>query len=180
MRRPFLAILAASALALAACADQTPTAAPAAPRATQAALDVSCVTTGTATYTPGLLLTPQTVTVDAGYTLAPCVSGDPTLTSGTVDEGGTGTRSCLDLAASRSGTSTIHWNNGQTSTFRYDLVVNNVAGQLVLVATGTVTAGLFAGSAVVRQSTQPAVNVLDCLQPPGITRRSGAGVFEIL
>jgi hypothetical protein len=176
-------LAAAAALALTACSDQTPTAArqaPAAPRLTMGVPRLTCAGTQTATFSPGLLLTPQTVTIGLDAVMAPCVSAeDPTLTSGTQSLSFATTQSCLDLVPA-SGTKTYQWSNGQSSTFTFTAVKSNTGGQYVAVATGTITAGQFVGSTAVEQTTGPAPNLLNCLAPPGITSRFNTVVLEIL
>lgn len=176
-------LAAAASLVVAACSDQTPTAArqaPAAPRLDVGVPHLTCAGTQMATFSPGLLLTPQTVTIGLNAVMAPCVSPDaPTLTSGTQSLTFATIQSCLDLVPA-SGTKTYQWNNGQSSTFTFTAVKSNTGGQYVAVATGTITAGLFAGSTAVEQVTGPAPSPLDCLQPPGLTSRFNTIVLEIL
>jgi hypothetical protein len=184
MKAPLL-LLAGAVLVLAACADQTPTAprsaGPLAPRPDLGILKLTCVATTTTTYSPGVLLTPRSVTIGNNTILAPCVSlDDPTLTSGTSVTEVVRTRSCLDPLASGSAAVTYHWNNGQSSTFTFNEVSSTTGALVTVVATGTITAGQFAGRTAVRQVTGPSLNLLDCLQEPGITSRFQTGVFEIL
>jgi hypothetical protein len=177
--------LAVAALALVACSDLThPDGRATAPRAPQTDLSVgSVVCSGTLsnTYTPGILVTPRTVSLQRNLILAPCVSlSDTTLTSG-ISSGTSNTSvSCLTVAVPQSGVNTITWNNGQTSVFTFNQIVNNIGGQATLTATGTITAGQFAGHTAVRQATGPSINVLDCLQEPGITSRFYLVQFTIL
>jgi hypothetical protein len=177
--------LAVAALALVACSDLTLTdgraTPPGAPRADLSVGSVVCSGTLSNTYTPGILLTPRTVTLQRNLILAPCVSlSDPTLTSGTSSGTSNTSVSCLNVAVPQSGVNTITWNNGQSSVFAFNQVVNNIGGQATLTATGTITAGQFAGHTAVRQATGPSVNILDCLGEPGITSRFYLVQFTIL
>jgi hypothetical protein len=59
--------------------------------------------------------------------------------------------------------------------------VTTSTGVLVtVVSTGTITAGEFAGSTAILQITGPSLELLSCLQEPGITSRFQTVVFEIL
>jgi hypothetical protein len=177
-------LAAAAALAVAACSDRTPTGArqaPDTPRMHLGLPHLTCVGTQTATFTPGLLLTPRTVSTKLSSVFSPCVSpDDPTLTSGTLSLTFTTSQSCLDLPYAASGTKTYHWNNGQSSSFTFNAVAQNLGGQFVVVSTGTITAGQFAGSPAVEQITGPTAELLDCLAPPGLTSRFNTVVLEIL
>jgi hypothetical protein len=135
----------------------------------------------TNTYSPGILLTARTVTIHRNLILGPCVSlEDATLTSGTSTGNTSREVSCLGVVEPQSGTNTINWNNGQSSTFTYNQVVNDLLGQTTLTATGTITAGEFAGHTAIRQATGPSINLLDCLSEPGITSRFYLVQFTIL
>ncbi|MBB5867481.1 hypothetical protein F4553_000860 [Allocatelliglobosispora scoriae] len=109
-----------------------------------AGVDLICGGTNTATFTPGLTLTAQTVHIDAVGTLTSCVSSDAAITSGTYTASGNGTLSCL--TGGHAGQFTISWNTGAYSTIAF---TNSVAvrplGEVVVLATGTVTSGEFAG-----------------------------------
>ncbi|MEU4742645.1 hypothetical protein AB0G02_19580 [Actinosynnema sp. NPDC023658] len=128
-------------------------------------VDVSCgpPSSQTNTYSPPLTATPQTVVVNssARYT---CVSaGVPALTSGTrtVEVSSPG-RSCLDLLTGFPVTLTITWNTGQTSTLSGSSTVATAGATHVVTMTGTVTAGLFAGDAVVSTAISPSAPILLC------------------
>jgi hypothetical protein len=121
-----------------------------APAPAHALGQLTCAGSSGQTFTPGLTNTPTPTLIEYQDVLGPCVSAtDPTLTSGT----GSGTRSltysCTSLLGGGSATRTFHWNNGQSSTFTYTHTRNVVAGQLVILQTGTITAGEFAGSSAV-------------------------------
>ena len=143
-------------------------------------LDLTCGGTEAITLSPGLLLTPQTVTVTSNYLYTPCVSAsDPTLTAGVIHTSATATLSCLQPNSSFSGTRTFTWNNSQTSVFAFNETFTTVGAQYVDIRTGTITSGEFAGDTVVETVTGPTVNLLDCLAPPGITSRTSVITLEI-
>ncbi|RLK53943.1 hypothetical protein [Actinokineospora cianjurensis] len=92
-----------------------------APAAHAAVGSVTCTGSSHVTYTPGLTLTPQTVTVTETDTVPSCTSTDPTLTS--VITGGAYSypapgAACnyVEVNPAGGGSLTIHWNNSQTST----------------------------------------------------------------
>ncbi|MEU4740456.1 hypothetical protein AB0G02_08285 [Actinosynnema sp. NPDC023658] len=129
-------------------------------------LDVTCTAPSSQndTFTPPLTLAPQNVTVGIKAQYGPCVSlSNPAVTSGSTTVSalvpGLG---CLELLNSGSLTFTIVWNTGQTSTISSNYTVDIVGAALVVTRTGTVTSGLFAGSAVLQVITGPAVDVLLC------------------
>lgn len=137
-------------------------------------IEITCTGTADNALSPGLLLIPQTVATQNTYTYDPCLSGAvPALTSGLTQFGGAGTLSCLQPLGSASNSQTIVWNDSSTTTYQYTSTFTTVAGQFQAVKTGTVTSGRFLGDTVVETVTGPALNLLDCLAPPGITSRSG-------
>ncbi|MER5261812.1 hypothetical protein ABTZ99_07005 [Actinosynnema sp. NPDC002837] len=131
-------------------------------------LDVTCTPPSSQndTFTPPLTVTPQNVIVRSTAQYGPCVSlSNPAITSGsTLRTTTVPGLSCLDLLSSGSSTSTIIWNTGQTSTVSVSVnfTATIVGAALVVARTGTVTSGLFAGSAVVQTLTGPATDVLLC------------------
>jgi hypothetical protein len=141
--------------------------------------DVTCAGTATVTISPGLTYTPQTVHYTTNLIYSPCVSSDPTLTASssgsTVDFPGA---SCLMYPFAGSGSFTLSWNNGNTSTFAYNATTTIVAGQVVLTRTGTITAGEFQGDTAIRVVTYPALNPLDCLTT-GVTSQIGVVALSI-
>lgn len=144
------------------------------------ALDVTCVGTQTVTYTPGLTLQPVSQSIDINYIFAPCVSATvPELTSGLASGSMTRVVSCLALAEPGSAASTFVWNTGQSSVFSYNRTVTIVAGTSVVTLTGAITSGLFAGDTAIVVIAGPAINLLDCLQPPGVTSRSSVVTVTI-
>jgi hypothetical protein len=100
--------------------------------------------------------------------------GTPAVISGTSNSSfPAAPTSCLRVLNPGSGSKTVTWNTGQTSTFSYNKVSSNV-GSNVVTETGIITSGLFAGSTAVETVTG-AADTLQCLSPPGLTDR-----FELL
>jgi hypothetical protein len=129
-------------------------------------LDVTCTPPSSAvsTYSPPLTNTPQLASSTFSFQLGPCVSpSEPSLTSGSFARSTPPRlRSCVDLLASGSGSDTIVWNTGQTSTISVNRTTTVVGAALVVTQTGTVTSGLFQGDTVLITQTGPAVDVLTC------------------
>ncbi|MCK2218204.1 hypothetical protein MF672_031095 [Actinomadura sp. ATCC 31491] len=147
----------------------------AAPSAHAAVVDVTCPTgTQYSTYDPGLTYTARTTTFTAQGSLAPCVSSShPQIVGATFTAAGTGTASCT--TASFADRSVYTWNTGQQSVVEGTLAINiKPDGQTVLVRVGTVVGGLFEGATVVQTKVLPALDLLACLTPQGLTSDSGA------
>lgn len=129
-------------------------------------LDVTCIPPSSvnATYSPPLTNTPQASASSLSWQLGPCVSASvPDLTSGTHSAANAPReRTCLELLGARSGTRTITWNTGDTSTLSMNGTTTVVGALLVVTYTGTVTSGLFAGDTVVATQTGPATDILLC------------------
>lgn len=143
-------------------------------------LDVTCAGTQTVTYTPGLVLQPSPQSIHFNNILAPCVSATvPELTSGVSIGTAMRTASCLDLVEPDSSVATFTWNTGQSSVFSYNRTVTTVGGTTIVTLTGVITSGLFAGDTAINITSGPAIDVLDCLQPPGVTSRSGVVALTI-
>lgn len=144
-----------------------------------AGTDAVCRGTQTTTYKPGLTLapTPQAVTTTSTYANCELLS-EPGLTTGT--SGGTAvqTLSCLDPLKAGSGSVTITWNTGETSTFTFTRTVTRAAGETVVTGTGTITAGKFAGRAAEEVIVGPTLDTLKCIRE-GITERIGVTTLTI-
>lgn len=141
--------------------------------------DLTCTENDSATYSPGLLNTPQTVNVTVHNTLNCLSLSDPTLTSGTLSLSVHGlTRSCTDLLASTTGHYTLRWNNGNTSTISYSITANYANGTLVVTEKGTVTAGEFTGDGSLHIATEPGLDLTVCNSAPGLTHANGTGTTD--
>ena len=101
---------------------------------------VACLISGTATLSPPITTKSQATSYTFTGKLSPCKSTDATIKSGTVAASGAGKLSCVN--GSSTGTATVNWNNGKTSTVAFSTtdVLNLVIVQ------GKVTAGEFAGT----------------------------------
>jgi hypothetical protein len=126
-------------------------------------LDVTCAGSEFVTYSPALTNVEQAVTVTASTSLAPCVSlSTPGLISGSGFLQAVITRQCLDLLDPGPFTRNVTWNTGQTSSLTGNGSSSIVGASLVVVFTGSVTAGLFAGDTFVNTITAPATDITLC------------------
>ncbi|MDQ2589160.1 hypothetical protein [Saccharothrix yanglingensis] len=140
--------------------------------------DLTCTENESVSYSPGLLTTRRSVDVSVDNVLSCTSLTDPAVTGGRVRAVVRGLdRSCTDLAASGSGSYTITWNTGETSTIGYTRSANYVLGTLVIVESGTVTAGKFTGDSVTHVVELLNLNLLACLSEPGLTAASGIGTY---
>lgn len=153
----------------------------AAPAQAEPAVDVTCVGTETETFTPGLTLLQQDVTVGFDVKLIVCESSSqPGITSGTsVSTYLAREVSCLRIASAGSGSAVIVWNDGRTSTFAYNLTASSVNGTTVAIQTGTITAGLFAGRSATRVITSPNLDLLACATPQGVRSKFATVTFTV-
>ncbi|MEA2843024.1 MAG: hypothetical protein QOJ69_695 [Actinomycetota bacterium] len=136
---------------------------------------VTCSGSEAATYNPGLQLTPRTVTLNVNATFGPCISTNPAISSGTAGTppgGVPATLSCNSLLGTASGQAVIHWNNGTTTRYSFNRSSQTVLGQLITTASGPVIAGEFLGRSVSLTAVSPALNLLDCIRPSGLTSRT--------
>jgi hypothetical protein len=98
----------------------------------------------TVTYSPGVTLTPQTITYTINGSLSPCVSLSTGITSGTFTSTGTASLSCIAPGSNFNGDIYFTWSNGKKSTVLINSVVDVRLGvAIVLTMTGPVTHGLF-------------------------------------
>jgi hypothetical protein len=111
-----------------------------------------CVLAGTATFASPVKATPASNSYTFSGTLSSC-KGTTSVKSGTVTASGSGKLSCAE--GTTSGTASISWNTGQTSSVAFS-TTSATAATLIK---GTVTGGLFAGSptagAIVFETTTP-------------------------
>jgi hypothetical protein len=150
----------------------SPSAAPAAPG------DLTCTENESVSYSPGLLNTRRPVDVSVNNILSCTSLTEPAVTGGHVQATIRGlNRSCTDLGASGSGSYTITWNTGETSSISYNRSANYVLGTLVIVENGTVTAGKFTGDSTTHVVELLTLNLLACLTEPGLTTTSGIGTY---
>jgi hypothetical protein len=127
----------------------------------------TCEGSQTVAYSPGMSLKPRQVTIDGTATLSHCTSSaDPTITGGRSAFHAAGMFSCLSGTAS--GTRTITWNNGRTSTLSFTSSVSVNAGESVVAVRGTVTDGEFDGQKWSAVSTMFASRPAACATPEGV------------
>lgn len=154
------------------------------PAAHAAVGSVTCTGSSHVTYTPGLTLTPQTVTVHETDTVPSCTSTDATISSVITApfSYSVPNASCnsIELNPGGGGTLVVHWNNGQTSTLT-GLIgeLTATAGIVQNTATGTVTAGEFTGATAVISWVYVLVNPLLCLLPGGLAAQDGTILVQI-
>lgn len=142
---------------------------------------VICGGTTTTEFSPGLLLTAQTVTYEESNIFSPCVSTThPSLTAGNSVRPPIDLElSCLSFQDASTSTRTINWNTEQSSLFRFNSTSSNIGGQTVLTRTGFIESGLFAGANAVQTITSPSLDLASCLFPPGIEERLGVTTLSI-
>lgn len=134
-------------------------------------VDLTCLGTNDATFSPGLTFTTQTVDIEAEGAYTDCV-GDSEVAPGTYTATGEGTMSCL--AGGHAGEFTITWNTGEHSTIAFtNTVAVRPGGEVVVVATGEVLAGKFDGARYDGTFTLFHLDPLACLHPPGVGSASG-------
>ncbi|MGV9314181.1 hypothetical protein ACWDR0_18670 [Streptomyces sp. NPDC003691] len=173
-RIPAVAGVPALALAMVVAAPAAPVAASASPAL------VTCVGSTTVAFSPGLTNTEQTVSVSGQDTANLCVSlTHPQLTSFVAPFSGTATQSCTSLFAGGSGTETLHWNNGTTSTWEYTNSFSNVNGTKVGTSTGPITSGTLAGAEVTQTITFPNTDLSACSTPSGLTGLTGLDTWTL-
>ncbi|HEV8624130.1 MAG TPA: hypothetical protein VG034_06715 [Acidimicrobiia bacterium] len=129
-----------------------------------------CGRTGQATITPGLTMIPKRFSVADNGTIGPCQMPDGSTQSGTVAASGRGTGSCGSVTIS--GTFTISWSSGKTSTGAVEVVS---AGPAFFI-TGTVAEGLFAGEPVISVIFPTAADPSACAST-GLQEASYQGVI---
>lgn len=175
------ATAALSALLLAMAGLSLSAAAPA-----QAAVDLVTCPLGTesTTYSPGLKYptTPApNVSFNATGTVGPCVSLDLNHTSGAVSFTGSGPLNCL--GGNSSGTGAIDWANAGAATTHFAFTGGlslRPNGVTVLLLTGTVTSGDYAGHKLVATITLLSTDITACLSPSGLTSSSGPITITIV
>jgi len=142
-------------------------------------LDLMCTGTESATYSPGLTLSTQSVTVTASHTYTSCSGSDPSVTSGSDGRMLRNNISCLTLADGGAGTLSLAWNNGRTSMFNFNRLVTHPVGETVVAYVGSITSGEFAGDNAVLTVTSATLDAAACIAPPGVPGSSGLAVLVV-
>ncbi len=119
-------------------------------------------------FTPPVTLEPQTVTIDKRTDYRWCYSpGAPDVVSGELVRLLTRTDSCPQALGTGSLSQTITWNTGETSTISFLRTPTLVHGIYKVTFVGTVTAGLFAGSAAKQVYVANGRDLQRCLDGKG-------------
>ncbi|MFI0421016.1 hypothetical protein [Spongiactinospora sp. 9N601] len=156
-----------------------PVAVPAA-AATAAATLINCLGTTTVSFSPGLTTTPRSVVTSGQDDATTCLSlTHPGLTSFVGPFSGTATQSCTTFFGSGSGTETLYWNDGTTSTWHYTNDFANVNGTKVGASTGRISSGALAGAEVTQTITFANLDLTACATPAGLTEISGVDTWTI-
>lgn len=141
---------------------------------------VTCAGTTTVAFSPGLNNTPQTVSVSGQDTASVCLSlTHPELTGFAGPFSGTATQSCTSLFAGGSGTETLYWNNGQSSSWSYTNSFSNVNGTKIGTSTGPIVSGVLAGATVTQTITFANLDLTACTTSQGLTTLSGLDTWTI-
>jgi hypothetical protein len=147
----------------------------------QAVTLFTCGGSSVTSFSPNLTNTAQTVTFSSRWVLGPCLnvlhplelrSGSTTAVPHAVPGA-----SCTTLDQGSSGTKTINWSTGGSSTFSYNQTASSVAGVgRVIVQQGTITSGDFNGDAILTEEVLASGEFLNC----GTTGVSGSdGAVEV-
>lgn len=173
MRKAFTALATSVLALLAVLAVPTP--------ASASVTLLTCTGTYQTSYSPGLTYTPQAVHYQTATTYA-CLLG------GTVTSGNAAlvadlpAASCVDLLGSVvTGSTTVTWNTGETTTYSWSSTAVNVLGTLVTTTVGQVTAGKYLGAHVQRVTISPNLQALinACNSGTGLTQEAGTAVLTL-
>lgn len=176
--RTFAAATTAALLAIGAVAAATPANASTS-TSTLAPTVLTCQGSEVDSYSPALTNTPKNIAVKSSARHTCLGVSNPAVTTANVDFSILQSNySCSSVLRNGDGTATIKWSNGKTSTFQFSGMVNIVDGTLVTTQTGTLTSGLFTGSAAVRVITGPQLGLLECAGQ-GVSTRTGTSLLTI-
>lgn len=146
------------------------------PAAHADAVDLACVGTNDAEFSPGLTFVPRTVGIEAEGTFTSCVSSDPAVKSGAYTASGEGAMSCL--TGGHAGDFTIAWNTGEQSTIAFtNAIAVRPGGEVVVVASGRVTAGKFIDDTYTGTFTLFHLDLFACLRQDGVSVASGPTIL---
>lgn len=131
-------------------------------------------------FDPGLTLVPRHTTVHVDGVLGPCVSAaNPHINNATFTVDGSGTALCL--TANFRTSMVVDWNSGPDSIVDLDLNVSlRPAGENVVVTTGRVVSGQFAGAQIIRVTAELTVDFLGCLTHEGVTAAAGPSAMLVV
>jgi hypothetical protein len=136
---------------------------------------LSCTGSYHTTYDPGLTYTPQTVQFSTTNNYTICLLSPPITSGQSQASGQIPSATCLNLfSGGDSGQTTVTWNTGQTTTYNWTAVTEEIGGILVDTETGKVVSGKFIGDLVVRTSvTSISMIVNGCNTPHGLQNETG-------
>lgn len=149
---------------------------------------INCTGWSYTTYSPGLTDTvrPTTVDVAGRYNVidAHSPTGSCLALGSAASAGQRDVTALLDLSCNailtETGTETIDWNDGQSTSFSFTATAAHVGSNTVLTETGTVTSGEFLGQHVVETFTAANLAFTDCATQTGVTALDYATVLTIL
>jgi hypothetical protein len=140
----------------------------------------TCGGSDTVGYSPAITNTPATVTFNVLWVLGPCLNVLHPLELRTGSSPSTHAvpgAACTNLHNGSSGTRTINWSNGHSTTYTYNQTASDVAGLgKVIVQQGTITSGDFDGDAIIVEQVLEATQFLSC-GTTGVT--SAVGTVEV-
>lgn len=137
---------------------------------------ISCTGWDHATFSPGLTNTLRSTTVtndedlnviDAFSPTGSCLAVGSAATAGELDVAVVAPVSCTQII-SLTGTHTIDWNDGQSSTIPYTATIVRGNSTTVITLTGTVSSGEFSGDSVVQTYTALNTAFAACSSPGGL------------
>ncbi|MFF5900136.1 hypothetical protein ACFY8O_29990 [Streptomyces argenteolus] len=135
-------------------------------------LVISCTASATQYYSPGLTLVdkPTNITASATYS---CIGGG-TVNSAQLSFDYTVNAGCLPTTSPvTTGVTRLDWNEGPDSVITSTFVITRPVGQTVGTTIGTVTSGQFSGYIANQTGTYPALDLLACATPGGVTSSQG-------
>lgn len=144
---------------------------------------VQCTGTTSLTFTPGLTNATQNVVVTIKESLPLCVNLlNPLdlLSAGTSQSQVPRTLSCNSQFGGGPGQRVISWTDNTQSTFNYVSQSNIINGQIIVVFTGNIVAGKYAGSSATAQYVLPTLSGTSCNTPEGLTSTTGLFTLNIL
>lgn len=133
-------------------------------------------------YEPGLTYTAQPVRFRTSSTYS-CMFGGAVTSGSASVKAHLPSASCADLLSSvNTGTTTVKWNTGETTTYSWSSTAVNVTGTIVTTTVGTVTAGKYLGAQVQRVTSSPSLDVLDdaCASDYGLRDESGSATLALV
>ncbi|MFS0696562.1 hypothetical protein [Streptomyces nitrosporeus] len=135
-------------------------------------LVITCTAGATQYYDPGLTLTDRPTHISASATYS-CVGGGA-VNSAQLSFDYTVEAGCLPTTSPvTTGITRLDWNQGADSEITSTFVVTRPVGQTVATTVGTVTSGQFLGYIVNQTGVYPALDLLACAAPGGVTSSQG-------